>query len=66
MPPQASVLRPGETPTDWWLASWNNLMEAQRFWLTAILPWQQGLLAAQRDLWDQWRAQWAGGVPIDG
>jgi len=52
-------------PTDWWLASSDNWVESQRFWMAAVLPWHQALLAAQRDLWDRWTSRWAGGVPID-
>jgi hypothetical protein len=47
------------------LVAWDNAVECQRLWLAALLPWQQGLLAAQRDLWDGWTSRWAGGVPID-
>ena len=61
--PQA---RPAAQPADWWLASWDNLAEAQSFWMSTLLPWNQGLLATQRNLWDEWTCRWAGGAPIDG
>ena len=54
-----------QMPSDWWLASWSNAIESQRLWLAAMLPWQQALVAAQRDLWDRWMCRCAGGVPID-
>ena len=56
----------GPWPGGSWLASWDNVVEAQRFWQAAILPWYQALLAAQREQWDRWTCQWTGGVPIDG
>jgi hypothetical protein len=52
-------------PTDWWLASWNQCIEGQRYWATTLLSSYEALGAAQRDAWDQWVSRWAGGVPID-
>lgn len=61
----AGAERSFQMPADWWLASWDSWAESQRLWLAAAIPWQQTLIAAQRDLWDGWTSRWAGGVPID-
>lgn len=63
--PSAAPVAALQTPADWWLSSLGNWVESQQLWLAAMLPWHEALVAAQRDLWDQWASHWAGGVPID-
>lgn len=41
-------------------------LRTQQLPLTAMLAWQQSMVAVQRELWDEWICRWGGGVPIDG
>jgi len=61
----ADAMSSAQMPTDWWLASWNQCIEGQRYWLATLLSSYEALGAAQRDVWEQWASRWAGGVPID-
>jgi hypothetical protein len=42
------------------------LFAAQRELWEACFTWQQSLVTLNQDLWEQWAAHFAGGVPIDG
>jgi hypothetical protein len=49
-----------------WPLLWTpSLMQLQRAQLDLLLGWQRQLATMQQDLFDQWAAHWAGGVPID-
>jgi hypothetical protein len=43
-----------------------TLCQTQRAQFEAIATWQQAMTGFSRQLWDDWVAHWAGGVPLDG
>ncbi len=43
-----------------------NAVRVQRFQIEAMFAWQAAVVAINREIWDEWRCRFAGGVPIDG
>ena len=61
------------TPTDsimpmlaWPSTLAQTFCQAQRAQFEALTTWQQALAGFTQELWDEWTAHWAGGVPLDG
>ena len=42
------------------------LLDAQRRQWNDMLQWQESLVVACKDFWEQWACRFAGGVPLDG
>jgi hypothetical protein len=60
---------PTENPPpmfDWSTSMFENMLRVQQFQLDALTSWQQSVSAMNQELWDEWVAHWAGGVPIEG
>jgi hypothetical protein len=43
-----------------------TLLGLQRLQLETAFAWMQAIAGMQQELWDEWIAQWGGGVPLDG
>jgi hypothetical protein len=66
----ASGAPPGLEEALAWSSEWparftEYLLQTQQLQLQALVSWQEGAVAFQRELWDLWACRWAGGVPID-
>ena len=43
-----------------------TMWQMQRAQIDALTTWQQSVGGFGQELWDDWVAHWAGGVPLDG
>jgi hypothetical protein len=48
-----------------WTPFMDAFMQAQRIQWELLGAWQRAWFAVQQELFDEWTARWAGGVPID-
>lgn len=66
--PPLSPLRDGffASAQAWQTAFCESCMEAQRSQFQVLAAWQRSLGAVQKELWDQWKCRFGGGVPLDG
>ncbi len=42
-----------------------NLLQAQRNQMEALMAWQKSLSAINQEMWDEWVCRFGGGAPID-
>ena len=51
---------------DWSTSLARTLIDSQRVVWETVFAVQKAMFDVQQELWDEWAARFAGGVPIDG
>lgn len=51
---------------DWSTTLTRTLVDSQRVAWETVFALQKAMFNVQQELWDEWAARFAGGVPIDG
>lgn len=64
-PLEPALPPPFEPALALWAALASNLMQAQRLQFEAMAAWQRSLGTVGQEIWDEWAARFAGGVPIE-